>query len=197
MSRIAVAIACSCAAAACPSRGEGIEFEVGAGPAFVVATERDAPISPTLSLRGAYGWSGVSFGPRLIFILGPEASERPGGSTRDSSGFQAVAALAEASFHGGEGRLSGGLRFAAGVGSVIGLNCNCEETPPLHGGLAPTILGSAFASLRASERYRVSLELAAIHFWGLEHGRGPFTDARTDLEAWSVLLLLSLGLLQR
>jgi len=186
----AIFVGCCTAVAALPCRGDGVTVEGSAGVAF--APEIDAPIVPTLSLRLGYGWKNFSTAARGILILGPSASERPGGSNHDSSGFQAAAALGEISVYSDEALVVGGIRVAAGGGSLVGVNCNCEEVPVLHGPFAPLVLASAFASVRTSPRVRVGLELAALHFWGLERGTSPFGGPQTDLELWAGLLLLSL-----
>jgi hypothetical protein len=199
MSRTLLALCCS--AVALPCHAEGPTLELGLGPAWAFAAPRDAPIAPAVSLRVGYGWNQAALGVRGLFIIGPNGEERGGGSTVDSSAFRAVAAFGELSIISPPDKFLYGLRLGAGVGSVIGLNCNCEEVPKVHGGPVPALLGSVFASLRTSAHTRVSLELATVYFTGLEHGIGfggnVGASGESGLDAWTGLLLLSLQWAQR
>jgi hypothetical protein len=181
--------------AALAARAEGFGAEVGAGPAYGAAAARDG-FAPAFSLRASYQWSFFSAGIRGLLFAGSEASTKGSGSQLDSSGFQAWAALAEASI-ATPGTISVGLRLAGGLGKVIGLNCDCEEVAALRGHVAPAFLGSAFTSAQFGDHARVSLELAGVHFSDLENGQAPFSAPATGLEAWSFVLLLSVQWVQR
>jgi hypothetical protein len=175
--------------AAVSARADGFGVEVGAGPAYGAGATRDA-FAPAFSLRASYGWPFFSAGVRGLVFPGAEASTKGGGSQLDSSGFQAWAALVEASVFT-PGTFSVGFRFAGGLGKVIGLNCNCEEVAALRGHVAPAFLGSAFIRGQVTDHARVSLEFAGIHFDDLENGQAPFSAPASGLGAWSFVALLS------
>src|SRR6185369_5933837 len=138
MSRTLLAVCCS--AVALPCQAEGLTLEAGAGAAWAFAAPRDAPIAPAVSLSVGYGWKHVALGLRGLFIIGPNGDTRGGGSTVDSSAFQAVAAFGELSLMSPPDTFLYGVRLGAGVAHVIGLNCNCEEVPQVQSGRSPALL---------------------------------------------------------
>src|SRR3954470_4669739 len=113
-----------CVFPALAARAEGFGAEAGAGFSYGASEFRDA-IAPVFSLRGSYGARWLSAGVPGLLYAGIEASYRGVGKQHDSSGLQAAAALADLSIHT-SGTIAVGVRFGAGVGKVISLNCNCE-----------------------------------------------------------------------
>jgi hypothetical protein len=188
----------ACCALAFPCRSEGVGVELGAGLASVFNSDRDAPIAPTLSVRAGYGWNWASVGARGLFILGRSAAVKTATSPVElnPSGFRGLAALADASVYT-PGPWSAGIRLAGGMGEVFGLNCNCQDTPIVQGGLSPAFLGSLFGRVLLADHYRASVELAALHFSDLHNDAVGSAPARSGLHAWTALLMLSLEWAQR
>jgi hypothetical protein len=182
-------------AAAFPVRAAGVGAEIGGGLGYATSSGYDSA-APALSARVAYGTDTYGFALRGLLLIGGEASYQAGGAPGNPSGLRAWAALAEVSGQT-DGPVSLGLRFGAGLGKVIGLNCNCEEVAPLHGHVAPAFLGSIVVAPRLSDAYRIALELALIHFADLEHGGAPFSQPASGLDAWTGTILLSFQWLQR
>jgi hypothetical protein len=145
-------------------------LEVGVGGA--AATDRyggwhQAPVVAVFVGNDAPFWVA---GIRAMGVLGTPDSTSGNNRPPSNGGLHAWGIFVEGGPHTA-GDVMVGLRLGAGLGRVLGIQCDCSEVPTLEGGIAPAFVATAEGRWRVAG-FWIGLQLGGVLFTGVGHIAG-------------------------